>query len=90
MEYYLFDTNGNYIGMRGSLPNEEENLTAIEQNAESLQKMANYLNPKLISGEIIESATSEEENAQKNIQIHKKNYRCFHSLTQTRVSKFNQ
>lgn len=72
MEYYLFDINGYYVGMRGSLPNEEENLTAIEQNSESLQKMANYLNPKLISGEIIESATSEEENAQKTFKYTKR------------------
>lgn len=86
MEYYLFDTNGDYVGMRGSLPNEEENLTAVEQNSESLQKMTNYLNPKLISGEIIETATDDDILQLKNT-LRQQIYAVYDSLFESSLAR---
>lgn len=54
MEYILFKQNGEYLGIRGSIPKEEENLIAIEW----YEEFVNIINPKLengvvVSGEVI-------------------------------------
>lgn len=86
MDYFLFDTNGDYVGMRGSLPSEEENLTAVEQNSESLQKMTNYLNPKLISGSIIETATADDILQLKNT-LRQQIYAVYDSLFESSLAR---
>lgn len=59
MNYYIFDTNGNYIGMRGIAPTETD-LVGIETTEANVEKMTNFVKPMLSKGEIIESATPEE------------------------------
>lgn len=54
MEYYLFDTNGDYVGMRGSLPSEDENLTAVEQTEATIDQMSTPFEHKLKDGQIID------------------------------------
>ena len=49
MEYILFKQNGDLVGLRGSLPKEEENLIAIEW----FEDFVNITNPKLENGKII-------------------------------------
>ena len=65
MNYYLFNENGNYIGIRGTEPAPEENLIAIEAIEANIAKMSVYVTPKLIDGEIIEAATPEQLEALK-------------------------
>ena len=59
MDFYIFDTNGNYIGMRGVEPTEAD-LIGIEATEENIDKMTNFVKPMLSNGEIIETATHEE------------------------------
>lgn len=59
MDFYIFDKNGNYIGMRGVAP-DEDNLVGIEATEDNIAKMTNFVKPMLSKGEIIESATPEE------------------------------
>ena len=59
MDFYIFDTNGNYIGMRGVAPTEAD-LVGIEATPENIEKMTNFVKPTILNGEITESATPEE------------------------------
>lgn len=60
MDFYIFDKNGNYIGMRGTEPALEENLIAIEATDDNIDKMTNFVKPTLSKSEIVESATPEQ------------------------------
>jgi hypothetical protein len=59
MDFYIFDKQGNYIGMRGIAPTEDD-LIGIEATPENIDKMTNFIKPNLSNGEIVESATPEE------------------------------
>jgi hypothetical protein len=58
MDFYIFQNTGEYIGMRGSVPIENE--IGIEANAENIKKMSTYLKPFLVNGVITDSATQQE------------------------------
>lgn len=58
MDFYIFQNTGEYRGMRGSMPNENE--IGIEANAENIEKMSTYVKPFLVDGVITESATQQE------------------------------
>lgn len=58
MDFYIFQNTGDYIGMRGSMPNENE--LGVEANAENIEKMNIYIKPFLVNGVITESATQQE------------------------------
>lgn len=59
MDFYIFNKNGNYIGMRGVAPTESD-LVGIEATPENIAKMTNFVKPILSNNEIVESATLEE------------------------------
>ena len=59
MNFYIFKTNGDYVGIRGVSPTEPD-LIGIEATEENIAKMTNFVKPILSKGEIIESATTEE------------------------------
>lgn len=59
MDFYIFDTNGNYIGMRGIAPTESD-LVGVEANPENVDKMTKFVKPILQKNVIIESATNQE------------------------------
>lgn len=59
MDFYIFEKNGNYIGMRGVAPTEDD-LIGIEATEANVEKMTNYVSPKLVANEIIETATPEQ------------------------------
>ena len=59
MDFYIFEKEGNYIGMRGVEPKETD-LIGIEAAEENIEKMTNFVKPMLSKGSIIESATPEE------------------------------
>lgn len=59
MDFYIFDKQGNYIGMRGVSPDEAD-LVGIEATQENIDKMINFVKPILSNGEIVESATPEQ------------------------------
>ena len=59
MDFYIFNKKGNYIGMRGVAPTEQD-LVGIEATPENIDKMTNFVKPMLSNGEIIETATAEE------------------------------
>lgn len=55
MEYFLFNTTtGNYVGIRGSIPDENENLTAVESNENTIAAMSTPYTHKLVNGEIVD------------------------------------
>lgn len=58
MDFYIFQNTGDYIGMRGSVPIENE--IGVEANAENIEKMNTYLKPFLVNGVITELATQQE------------------------------
>jgi hypothetical protein len=64
---YIFKNTGEYIGMRGSMPNENE--IGIEVTAENIEKMSTYIKPFLLDGVIIESATQQEIDDFKKSQV---------------------
>ncbi len=59
MDFYIFEKNGNYIGVRGIAPTESD-FIGIEATPENIDKMTNFIKPNLSNGEIVESATPEE------------------------------
>jgi hypothetical protein len=59
MDFYIFQNTGEYIGMRGSMPNEID-LIGLESTTENIEKMSNYIKPFLLDGVITESATQQE------------------------------
>lgn len=59
MDFYIFDKNGNYIGMRG-VASTETDLIAIEATRENIDKMTKFVKPILQKNVIIESATEQE------------------------------
>lgn len=58
MDFYIFKTTGEYIGIRGQQPNENE--IGVEVNTENIEKMSTYIKPFLVNGVITESATQQE------------------------------
>ena len=64
MDFYIFDNNGNYIGMRGIAPTETV-LIGIPATEANIAKMSVYIAPKLVDGEITETATPEQFEALK-------------------------
>jgi hypothetical protein len=64
---YIFKNTGEYIGMRGSMPNENE--IGIEVTAENIEKMSTYLKPFLVNGIITELATQQEIDDFKKSQV---------------------
>jgi hypothetical protein len=67
MDFYIFQNTGEYIGMRGSMPNENE--IGVEENAENIEKMSTYVKPFLVNGVITESATQQEIDDFKKSQV---------------------
>ncbi len=59
MDFYIFDKQGNYIGVRGIAPTESD-FIGIEATPENIDKMTNFVKPNLSNGEIVETATPEE------------------------------
>lgn len=59
MNFYIFKTNGDFVGIRLIAPNEID-LVGIEATEENISKMTNFVKPILSNGEITESATSNE------------------------------
>ena len=59
MNFYVFKTNGDFVGIRGVSPTESE-LIGIEITAENIDKMTNFVKPILLDGVITEGATPEE------------------------------
>ena len=61
MSFYIFKKTGDYQGIRLTRPTDQEtDLIGIESTPENLAKMSVYVTPKLIDGEIVETATPEE------------------------------
>lgn len=58
MDFYIFKNTGEYIGIRGQQPNENE--IGVEVTAENIEKMSIYIKPFLVNGVIVESATQQE------------------------------
>lgn len=56
---YIFKNTGEYVGMRGIAPTENE-LIGIESTQENVEKMSTYIKPILSDGIIIESAAEQE------------------------------
>lgn len=54
MNYYLFNNEGTYVGMRGTLPASEENLTAIVQTEETIAQMSTPFQHILFNGQIVD------------------------------------
>ena len=59
MRFYIFKNTGEYVGIRGIAPTENE-LIGIEATQENVEKMSTYIKPILSDGRIIESATEQE------------------------------
>lgn len=59
MMFYIFKNTGEYVGMRGIAPTENE-LIGIEATQENIEKMSTYIKPILLDGVITEGATPEE------------------------------
>ena len=59
MDYYIFKTTGEYIGIRGEVPTEID-LIGLESTTENIEKMSTYVKPFLVNGVITESATQQE------------------------------
>lgn len=68
MDYYIFKTTGEYIGIRGEVPTEID-LIGLESTTENIEKMSTYIKPFLVNGVIIESATQQEINDFKKSQV---------------------
>ena len=56
---YIFKNTGEYVGMRGIAPTENE-LIGIEATQENVEKMTKFFKPILDKNVIIESATEQE------------------------------
>jgi hypothetical protein len=58
MDFYIFDKSGNYLGLRGSAPIDNE--IGIEATPESVAFMTSAVAPMLVGGELKETATPEQ------------------------------
>ena len=69
MTYYqLYNEDGTYKGLRGSIPSEDENLLWIENTPENASLLANCHKPILVNGVPTESASDSEINAEKTAE----------------------
>jgi hypothetical protein len=70
MDSFLFrKDNGEYIGVRGLAPKEEEtDIVGLPATQENIGKINEYIFPKLSDGQIVEAATPEQI-AEAQIQI---------------------
>lgn len=53
MNFYLFNNEGQYEGIRGTVPDPEENLTAIVQTEETIAQMSTPFQHILVNGQIV-------------------------------------
>jgi hypothetical protein len=58
MDFYIFNKNGNYLGLRGSAPTDNE--IGIEATPEAVAFMTTAVAPMLVGGELKETATPEQ------------------------------
>lgn len=58
MDFYIFDKSGNYLGMRGSAPIENE--IGIEATPEAVAFMTTAVVPMVVGGKLTETATIEQ------------------------------
>ena len=66
MDFYIFNKSGNYLGMRGSAPIENE--IGIEATPETVEFMTTAVVPMVVGGKLTETATPEQiADAQKGL-----------------------
>lgn len=58
MDFYIFNKSGNYLGMRGSAPIENE--IGIEATPEAVTFMTTAVVPMVVGGKLTETATIEQ------------------------------
>ena len=58
MDFYIFDKNGNYLGLRGSAPIDNE--IGIEATPEAVAFMTTAVAPMVVGGKLTETATPEQ------------------------------
>lgn len=58
MDFYIFNKSGNYLGMRGSAPIENE--IGIEATPEAVDFMTTAVVPMVVGGKLTETATIEQ------------------------------
>jgi hypothetical protein len=58
MDFYIFEKNGNYLGMRGSAPTDTE--IGIEATPEAVAFMTTAVAPMVVGGKLTETATPEQ------------------------------
>jgi hypothetical protein len=68
MDFYIFKTTGEYLGIRGEIPTEID-LIGLESTTENIEKMSTYIKPFLLDGVITESATQQEIDDFKKSQV---------------------
>jgi hypothetical protein len=60
MNYLIYTSSGEIIGVRIALPKKEENVLSIPLNQQNQNLYETLIKPKVLNGNIVESATAQE------------------------------